>query len=97
MKANTNGKSMSASLTSQYEKMENVKVKGNWEWINNGFRVEASGKLFSKTISSSKRFVAEFSTNSEKTFGFWKVSSGKALILKIKKILDPLHSIAYVL
>ena len=48
MKANTNGKSMSASLTSQYDQMRNVKVKGNWEWIENGFRVEATAKLFSK-------------------------------------------------
>ena len=81
MKANTNGRSMSASLTSQYETMKNVKVKGNWQWINNGFRVEASARLFSKTVSSSKRFVAEFSTNSEKTFGFWRVISDSEEIL----------------
>ena len=81
MKANTNGKSMSASLTSQYDQMRNVKVKGNWEWIENGFRVEATAKLFSKSVSSSNLFFAEFSTNSEKTVGFWKVNSNKEEIL----------------
>eukprot|EP00092_Neocalanus_flemingeri_P021561 GFUD01023385.1.p1 GENE.GFUD01023385.1~~GFUD01023385.1.p1 ORF type:complete len:4113 (+),score=926.88 GFUD01023385.1:759-12341(+) len=77
MKANSNGKSMSVSLTSQIENFRNIKIKGDWEWIKDGFTLKAVGNLDANhTKSLNNLFHAQFTSTEKQTTGFWKVRSG---------------------
>ena len=86
MKANTNGQSMSASLTSDINNIRNVKVKGNWKWIEEGFSVEALANFLDSSKPALNEFHAQFHSNADKTSGFWKVKSSQEEIIFTMKI-----------
>ena len=86
MKANSNGQTMSASLTSYFEGIRNVKVKGNWNWIENGFSVRAVSHFHDISKPSQNEFHAKFNSNANQTHGFWKVKTISEEILFNMKI-----------
>ena len=86
MKANTNGESMSASFTSKFDKKRNIKLKGNWKWIKNGFSVIATADFLNHLKHSSNEFHAKFESNNVTTHGYWKVITPTEEILFNMKI-----------
>ena len=89
MKANSNGQSMSASLTSHFEGIKNIKLRGNWNWDKDGFNVVALGNFLDSSKPSLNEFHAQFHSNESVTHGFWKVVSSKEEILFTMKIEKP--------
>ena len=85
MKANSNGQTMSASLTSYFEGIRNVKVKGNWNWIDNGFSVKALSNFRDSSKPTQNEFHAKFNSNATQTNGFWKVKTiSKEILFNMK-------------
>ena len=90
MKANSNGQTMSASLTSYFDGIRNVKVKGDWNWIENGFSVKAVSHFHDSSKPSQNEFHAKFNSNENQTHGFWKVKTVSEEILFNMKITKEL-------
>ena len=76
MKANSNGKSMSVSITSQLSNLRDIKIRGNWKWIQGGFAISATSDLRLKPGSVNNEFHAQFVRGENKTSGFWLGRSG---------------------
>ena len=75
MKANSNGKSMSVSITSQLSNLRNIKIRGDWKWIRGGFAISATSDLRLKPGSVNNEFHAQFVRSENQTSGFWLVRS----------------------
>ena len=75
MKANSNGKSMSVSITSQLSNLRNIKIRGDWKWISGGFAISATSDLRMKPGSVNNEFHAQFVRSENQTSGFWLVRS----------------------
>ena len=85
MKANSNGQTMSASLTSYFEGIRNLKVKGNWNWIDNGFSVKALSNFRDSSKPTQNEFHAKFNSNATQTNGFWKAKTiSKEILFNMK-------------